>query len=364
MPTERTTHGLVTVAGEDEPMADLFSPLTLRGLTLRNRILMPPMCMYSAEPDGIATDWHLSHYHARAQGGVGLILMEATAVEPRGRISINDLGLWDDAHIAPLARVTKLVHAEGATFGVQLAHAGRKAWSAERGFGPETPVAPSAVAYNDASNTPHALTLDEIDALVERWKTAAQRAEAVGFDVIEIHGAHGYLIHEFLSPLANYRDDEYGGALPNRMRFLLRVVDAVRTVWPAEKPLFVRVSAHDWVEGGLTLDDTVVIARALREHGVDLVHCSGGGMAGARPPASGPGYMIPFAERVRQEANIPTAAVGLITAPELADAVIRNGQADLVALGRELLRHPHWALDAARALGHDVAWPKQYERGK
>ncbi|MGC9396750.1 MAG: NADPH dehydrogenase NamA [Anaerolineae bacterium] len=345
-------------------MADLFTPLTLRGLTLRNRILMPPMCMYSADTDGIATDWHLSHYHARAQGGVGLILTEATAVESRGRISINDLGLWDDAHIAPVARIAKLVRAEGAALGVQLAHAGRKAWSAERGFGPETPVAPSTVAYNDDSNTPHALTVDEIDALVQRWQAAAQRAEAAGLDVIEIHAAHGYLIHEFLSPLANHRDDAYGGDLPNRMRFLLRVVDAVRTVWPAEKPLFVRVSAHDWVDGGLTLDDTVVIARALREHGVDLIHCSGGGMSGARPPGTGPGYMIPFAERIRREASIPTAAVGLITAPELADVIIRNEQADLVALGRELLRHPHWPLDAARVLGHDVVWPKQYKRAK
>lgn len=345
-------------------MIDLFSPLTLRELTLRNRILMPPMCMYCADTDGIATDWHLSHYHARARGGVGLILMEATAVEPRGRISSNDLGLWDDAQIAPLRQMADLVHAEGAAFGVQLAHAGRKAWSAERGFGPETPVAPSAVAYNEESNTPHALTLDEIDALVEQWRAAAQRAAAAGLDVIEIHGAHGYLIHEFLSPLANYREDTYGGDLSNRMRFLLRVVDIVRAVWPAAKPLFVRLSTVDWVEGGLTLDDTVVIARALREHGVDLVHCSGGGMAGARPPAAGPGYMIPFAERVRREANVPTAAVGLITAPELADAVIRNAQADLVALGRELLRHPHWPLDAARALGHDIAWPKQYQRAK
>ena len=345
-------------------MADLFTPLMLRGLKLRNRIMMAPMCMYCADTDGIATDWHLSHYHTRAQGGVGLILTEATAVEPHGRISINDLGLWDDVQVAPLARIVKLVRAEGAALGVQLAHAGRKAWSAERGFGPETPVAPSAVAYNDASNTPHALTLDEIDALVQQWQMAAQRAEAAGLDVIEVHGAHGYLIHEFLSPLSNHRDDAYGGDLSNRMRFLLRVVDAVHEVWPAEKPLIVRLSSSDWIDGGLTLDDTVIIARALREHGVDLIHCSGGGMSGARPPAAGPGYMIPFAERVRREAGIPTAAVGLITAPELADAVIRNEQADLVGLGRELLRHPHWPLDAARVLGHDMVWPKQYERGK
>ncbi len=306
----------------------------------------------------------ISRTITRARGGVGLILMEATAVEPRGRISIHDLGLWEDAQVAPLHRIARLVHGEGAALGVQLAHAGRKAWSAERGYGPETPVAPSAVAYNDESNTPHALTPDEIDALVQKWQAAAQRAEAAGLDVIEIHGAHGYLIHEFLSPLANHRDDDYGGDLSNRMRFLLRVVDAVRAVWPAEKPLFVRLSAVDWVEGGLTLDNTVAIARALREHGVDLVHCSGGGMSGARPPASGAGYMIPFAERVRREAGIPTAAVGLITAPELADATIRNAQADLVALGRELLRHPHWPFDAARALGYDLEWPEQYRRAK
>ncbi|MBN2394611.1 MAG: NADH:flavin oxidoreductase/NADH oxidase [Anaerolineae bacterium] len=345
-------------------MTDLFAPLTLRGLTLRNRIMMAPMCMYCADTDGIATDWHLSHYHTRAQGGVGLILTEATAVEPRGRISINDLGLWDDAQVAPFARIARLVHAEDAAFGVQLAHAGRKAWSAARGFGPETPVAPSAVAYNDESNTPHALTLDEIDALVGKWQTAAQRAEAAGLDVIEIHGAHGYLIHEFLSPLANHRDDAYGGDLSNRMRFLLRVVDSVRAVWPAEKPLIVRLSASDWIDGGLTLDDTVIVARVLREHSVDLIHCSGGGMSGARAPTTEPGYMIPFAERIRREAGIPTAAVGLITVPELADAVIRNERADLVALGRELLRHPHWPLDAAPMLGHDIVWPKQYKRAK
>lgn len=345
-------------------MPHLFSPLTLHGLTLRNRILMPPMCMYSAATDGVATDWHLSHYHARARGGVGLILMEATAVEPRGRISANDLGLWDDTQVAPLARIADLVHAEGGAIGVQLAHAGRKAWSRDKGFGEETPNAPSAAPYSDEWNTPHALTLDEIDAVVAAWQIAAQRALAANLDVIEIHGAHGYLIHEFLSPIANHRTDDYGGDLPNRMRFLLRVVDAVREVWPADKPLFVRLSSSDWIDGGLTLDDTVVIARALHEHGVDLVHCSGGGMAGARPPLVEPGYMVPFAERVRRDAGIAAAAVGLISEPEMADAIVRNEQADLVALGRELLRHPHWPLDAARALGIDVAWPKQYERAK
>ena len=345
-------------------MPNLFSPLTLRGLTLRNRILMPPMCMYCADTDGIATDWHLSHYHARARGGVGLILMEATAVEPRGRISAYDLGLWDGAQIAPLARIADLVHAEGGSIGVQLAHAGRKAWSRDKGFGPETIVAPSAEAYNPEWATPHALTLDEIDAMVRAWQVAAQRALAANLDVIEIHGAHGYLIHEFLSPVANHRGDTYGGDLDNRMRFLLRIVDAVRDVWPADKPLLVRLSSSDWIEGGLTIEDTVVIARALREHGVDLIHCSGGGMAGARPPVVEPGYMVLFAERVRRDAGIPSAAVGLITEPAMADAIVRDGHADLVALGRELLRHPHWPLDAARAVGVDMAWPKQYERAK
>lgn len=345
-------------------MPNLFSTLTLRGLTLRNRILMPPMCMYCAETDGIATAWHLSHYHARARGGVGLIIIEATAVEPRGRISAYDLGLWDDAQIAPLARIAGLVHAEGGTIGVQLAHAGRKAWSRDKGVGLETPVAPSAEAHNPEWATPHGLTLDEIDAQVDVWQAAAQRALAADLDVIEIHGAHGYLIHEFLSPVANHRDDAYGGDLANRMRFLLRVVDAVRDVWPVEKPLFVRLSSSDWLAGGLVIEDTVVISRALHEHGVDLVHCSGGGMAGARPPEIGPGYMVAFAERVRRDAGIPTAAVGLITEPAMADGIVRTGHADLVALGRELLRHPHWPLDAARRLGIDVTWPKQYERAK
>jgi len=345
-------------------MPTLFSPLTLRGLTLRNRIVMPPMCMYCAGTDGLAADWHLSHYHARAQGGVGLILLEATAVEPRGRISAGDLGLWDDAQIASLARVAALARAEGAAIGVQLAHAGRKAWSADNGHGPEDPVAPSALPYDADWRTPRALTETEIDAIVAAWQAAARRAAAANLDAIEIHGAHGYLVNEFLSPLSNTRADAYGGSPEARRRFLLRVVDAVRAVWPDSKPLFVRLSAVDWRPDGVTLDDTVATARALRDHGVDAIHCSSGGLVSARPPDVGPGYQVPFAARVRQEAAIPTVAVGLITAPEYADALIRTGQADLVALGRELLRHPHWPLDAARALKHDIAWPKQYERAR
>jgi 2,4-dienoyl-CoA reductase-like NADH-dependent reductase (Old Yellow Enzyme family) len=343
-------------------VAHLFSPLTLRGTTLRNRIMMSPMCMYSAGEDGRATDWHLAHYQARAAGGAGLIVTEATAVEPRGRISAGDLGLWDDAQVAPLARVARSVQKEGAAFAVQLAHAGRKAWSAERGHGPETPVAPSPLPFDDGWRPPVELSTGEIDGVVAVWRAAAGRALAAGLDGIEIHAAHGYLNHQFLSPLSNSRDDEYGGPPENRMRFLLRVVDAVREVWPEDRPLLVRVSATDWVEGGLTPDDLVVVARALRARGVDLVDCSSGGSVASAPVKLGPGYQVPFAAKIRREAGIPTAAVGLITAPELADEIVRNGRADLVALGREFLRHPYWPLDAARALDREFERPSQYRR--
>ena len=345
-------------------MSHLFSPLTLRALTLRNRIVMSPMCMYSAGDDGQATDWHLAHYLARAVGGVGLVLTEATAIEPRGRISQRDLGLWDDAQIEPLARIVRLVQAEGAAIGVQLAHAGRKAWSADKGHGPEPLVAPSPLPFADEWHTPHQLSPVEIEQIVAAWQAAATRAKTVGFDAIEIHAAHGYLNHQFLSPLSNGRTDEYGGSLANRMRFPLRVTEAVRQVWPEDKPLFVRVSATDWTAGGLTPDEVVVLARALGEHGVDVVDCSSGGAVPTAPTQIGPGYQVPFAEKVRREAEIATAAVGLITTPELADEIVRNGRADLVALGRELLRHPYWALDAARTLGHEMIWPRQYRRAQ
>jgi 2,4-dienoyl-CoA reductase-like NADH-dependent reductase (Old Yellow Enzyme family) len=345
-------------------MPHLFSPLTLRNLTLRNRVMLSPMCMYSAAEDGVVTPWHRMHYAARAVGGVGLIVLEAAAVESRGRISPNDLGVWEDAQIAPLRELVSQVQATGAAVGVQLAHAGRKAWSRQRGSGPEPAVAPSAVPFDKAWEIPHALSEKEIDAVVAAWRDAAQRAARAGFDVIEIHGAHGYLIHEFLSPLANHRGDDYGGDAASRRRFLLRVIDAVREVWPADRPLFLRFSATDWAEGGVTVVDTVATAQAAREHGVDLVDCSSGGMVPVAPPDVGPGFQVPFAAQVRQEADVPTAAVGGITTAELADVIVRNGQADLVALGRELLRHPHWALDAAHTLGHDVAWPKQYRRGR
>lgn len=345
-------------------MSHLFSPLTLRGLTLRNRIMMSPMCMYCAETDGLCTDWHLAHYQARAIGGVGLVITEATAVEPRGRISTGDLGLWADAQIEPLARVVRLVQAEGAAIGVQLAHAGRKAWSGSKGQGPELPVAPSALPFDEGWVTPAALSVPEIEGLVHRWGEAAARARRVGFDVIEIHAAHGYLNHQFLSPLSNVRTDEYGGSLENRMRLLREVVRAVRQEWPEDRPLFVRVSTTDWAKGGLTPEDTVKVARTLKSEGVDLIDCSSGGAVPSAPSGTGPGYQIPFAEQVRREAEIATAAVGLITTPELADEAIRNGRADLVALGRELLRHPNWPLEAARRLGQEIEWPKQYRRAR
>ncbi len=345
-------------------MSHLFSPLTLRGLTLRNRIMMSPMCMYCAESDGLCTDWHLAHYQARAIGGVGLVITEATAVEPRGRISTGDLGLWDDTQIEPLARVVRLVQSEGAAIGVQLGHAGRKAWSGSKGQGPEQPVAPSALAFDEGWVTPEALSGSEIEGIVGRWAQAAARAHQAGFDVIEIHAAHGYLNHQFLSPLSNVRNDEYGGSLENRMRMLLEIVRAVRQEWPEDKPLFVRVSTTDWAEGGLTPRDTVQIARAMKSEGVDLIDCSSGGAVPSAPPGIGPGYQIPFAEQVRREAGIATAAVGLITTPELADEAIRNGRADLIALGRELLRHPTWPLEAAHRLGRDIEWPEQYRRAR
>jgi 2,4-dienoyl-CoA reductase-like NADH-dependent reductase (Old Yellow Enzyme family) len=342
----------------------LFSTLTLRGLTLHNRIVMSPMCMYSAAADGQATDWHLAHYLARAVGGVGLLITEATAVERRGCISSNDLGLWADAQVEPVARIVQAVHAEGVAIGVQLAHAGRKAWSPEKGHGPELPVAPSALPFAEEWRTPQELTLPDIDQITAAWQAAARRAEAAGFDLVEIHGAHGYLSHQFLSPLSNRRTDEYGGPLANRMRFLLRVVEAVRQVWSQEKPVSVRLSATDWVEGGLTPDDIVVVAHELRLRGVDLIDCSSGGLVPAPPLALGPGYQVPFADKIRREAGIATGAVGLISAPELADEIVRNGRADLVVLGRVLLRHPYWPLEAARVLHYDMPWPRQYQRAR
>lgn len=344
-------------------MSQLFSSFALRSVSLRNRIAMSPMCMYTAGEDGLATDWHMAHLVSRAVGGVGLIITEATAVEARGRISPNDLGLWDDVQVAPLARIVRLCKAQGAVMCTQLAHAGRKAWSAKKGIGPAQPVAPSAVPHDADWVVPHALAPAEIEDIVSAFRASAKRALSAGFDVIEIHSAHGYLLHEFLSPISNHRTDEYGGTLANRARLLLGAVEAVRGVLPESQPLLVRLSCTDWVQGGLTIDDQVQVARWLKARGVDMVDCSSGGVSMFAPPV-GPGYQVPFAEKIRREAGIATMAVGLISTPEMAEEIVRNGRADVVTMGRELLRHPYWPLAAARVLGDDVAWPKQYQRAK
>jgi NADPH2 dehydrogenase len=340
----------------------LFSPYSLHNVELRNRIVMSPMCMYSAGDDGIATDWHLAHYHARAIGGVALVLLEATAVEPRGRISQNDLGLWDAAQVPALARLVDLVHKEGAAVGVQLAHAGRKAFSGGKGHGPQLPIAPSSLPFAEDWRVPAELTVDEIQHVIAAWRSAAILAQAAGFDIIEIHAAHGYLNHQFISPLSNQRTDEYGGSLDNRMRLVLQVTEAVREVWTADKPLLVRLSVTDWVPAGLAPDDQVIVAQALHSRGVDLLDCSSGGITPIGPSAPSPGYQVPFASKLRREAAAPTIAVGLITDPNQANEIILNGDADLVALGRELLRNPFWPLHAARALGTHLDPPPQYRR--
>ena len=348
----------------------LFSPLALRGLTLRNRVAVSPMCQYSST-DGFATDWHLVHLGARAVGGAGLVLLEATAVTPDGRISPWDLGIWDDAHVPMLARIAEFVRAQGAAVGIQLGHAGRKAstrrpWEG-RGLVPAaeggwTPVAPSAVPFSDDDPPPHALTLDEVRGVVDAFATSAQRAVRAGMQVAELHAAHGYLLHQFLSPLSNRRADAYGGGLDGRVRLTLETAEAVRAEWPDDLPVFVRVSATDHADGGWDVEQTVELARRLAALGVDLVDCSSGGLASGVRYATGPGYQVPFAERVRREAGVATGAVGMITTPAQADAVVRSGRADLVLLARELLRDPHWPLRAARALGVGAPWPVQYER--
>ncbi len=345
-------------------MPHLFAPFALRELTLRNRVAMSPMAMWSAGEDGLATDWHFAHYAARAVGGAGLIIMEATAVEPRGRISVHDLGLWEEAQIEPLARLVRFCREQGAAIAPQLAHAGRKAFSPEQGVGPQTPVAPSAIPADEGWVMPQALSEGQIEEVVAAFRSAAMRAGRVGFDGIEVHAAHGYLLHEFLSPLSNRREDAYGGPLQNRARLLLRVADAIREVWPAEKPILVRVSATDWAPGGLTAADTVQVGRWLKDHGVDLVDCSSGGLLPTPPPYIGAGYQVPFAAQVRREAAIATGAVGLITTPELAEEIVGNERADVVILGRELLRNPFWPLHAAHTLKQEVTWPWQYERAK
>ena len=351
----------------------LFEPLKLRSITLRNRIGVSPMCQYSAGPDGRATDWHLVHLGSRALGGAGLVCFEATAVEARGRISPADLGLWEDAQIEPLARVVRFVQQQGAVACLQLAHAGRKGSTAppwEGGAavpaaqGGWTPVAPSPVPFSDASPVPEALDAAGIAGIAQAFAAAARRARAAGFQAFEVHAAHGYLVHQFLSPLSNRRTDRHGGSLENRTRLAREVVEAVRRAWPADLPLLVRVSATDWVDGGWGVDDTVALSRQLRELGADLVDVSSGGLVPYAKVPVGPGYQTAFAERIRREAGVATGAVGVIVSPEQADHVVRTGQADLVLVAREFLRDPHFPLRAAKALGQEGPWPRQYARAR
>jgi len=357
-------------------MSQLFSPLTLRELTFKNRVFVSPMCQYSSE-DGMPTDWHLVHLGSRAVGGAALVIVEATAVSPEGRISPFDSGIWSPRHAQAFRRITKFMKEQGAVPGVQLAHAGRKAstlapWVG-RGPVPDQdggwqPVAPSGLAFPGLREDPRELDAAGLAEVVEAFAAAARRAVAAGFDLLEVHAAHGYLLHQFLSPLSNLRQDEYGGGFANRARLLLEVVDAVRGAVPEGLPLVVRISATDWAEGGWDVEDSVRVAGLLREHGVDLVDVSSGGnVADARIPV-GPGYQVDFARRVRAEAGIPTAAVGMITEPEQAEEVIARGCADVVLLARALLRNPHWPLLAAHRLGvqpgEGVRWPQQYERAQ
>ena len=368
----------------------LFSPFQLAGITLPNRIVVSPMCQYVAR-DGFADDWHLVHLGSRAVGGAGLVIVEATAVTPEGRITPGDMGLWKDQQIAPLARIVRFLHAQGAYAGIQLAHAGRKAsmtapWLEERLLGPEEGgwtgiLAPSEIPFAHHYGQPQALTLAGMDRVVEAFRTTAVRALEAGFDLVELHAAHGYLLHEFLSPLANKRTDEYGGSFENRTRLLLRVVDAVREVWPLDLPLLVRLSATDWMGEGSAgagpdgnaragldaatswdVDQSVALARLLGKRGVEMIDVSSGGMVPNAKIPSAPGYQVPFAARIRRETGIPTAAVGLITTAAQAEGIVAGGEADLVLLAREFLREPYWPLHAAAELGEEQSWPVPYHR--
>jgi 2,4-dienoyl-CoA reductase-like NADH-dependent reductase (Old Yellow Enzyme family) len=351
-------------------MPHLFSKLRLRDVDFANRIVVSPMCQYSSV-DGYANDWHFAHLASRAVGGAALVFTEAAAVTPEGRISPQDLGVWSEKHFEPLERIAGFMANQGARAGIQLAHAGRKGSTYRPGAGQGAiaegaggwrPLAPSAIAFSDTYAKPDELTIDQIKSLQRAFAVAAERAAAAGFEVIEIHAAHGYLIHEFLSPFSNRRVDAYGGSFENRTRFLRECVEAVRRALPERSPLFVRVSATDWVEGGWDVDQSVELARLLLSLGVDLIDCSSGGNLEKAEIPIGPGYQTPFAERIRREANIATAAVGMITAPAQADQIIRNDQADLVLLAREMLRDPYWPMHAAQELEQIAPWPVQYLR--
>ncbi|MET0391965.1 MAG: NADPH dehydrogenase NamA [Chitinophagaceae bacterium] len=353
-------------------MSLLFSPLTIKDITFRNRIVVSPMCQYSSA-DGFANDWHLVHLGSRATGGAALVIQEATAVLPEGRISYADMGLWKDEQVTKLQQIVAFIEQQGAIAGIQLAHAGRKAstdtpWNGGKqiasGEHSWQTVSASPIPFYETDRAPEALDQQGIDNVIAAFKAAAQRALTAGYKVVEIHAAHGYLINQFLSPLTNQRTDAYGGSFENRTRLLLQITEAIQTVWPAGYPLFVRISASDWAEGGWTIDDSVRLAVVLKEKGVDLIDASSGGVVTGAKMTIGPGYQVPFAERIKKESGILTGAVGLITEAEQAEAILANGQADLIFIARELLRDPYFALHAAHELEADIAWPKQYARAK
>jgi 2,4-dienoyl-CoA reductase-like NADH-dependent reductase (Old Yellow Enzyme family) len=350
------------------PEIDLLCPLEIRGVRLRSRIVVSPMCQYVAK-DGFADDWHLVHLGSRASGGAALVFVEATAVERDGRITLGDMGIWDDDHIEPLARIARFVHSQGAVAGIQLAHAGRKAsceipWRGGQQLkldqGGWTTKGPSPIPFQEGDRRPVPLDKAGIAAVIDAFEAAALRAIKAGFRVLEIHSAHGYLLHEFLSPLSNHRDDEYGGPLENRIRLVLQVAERLRLVMPADMPLFVRISATDWVEGGWDADQSVVLARALRQRGVDLIDCSSGAIVPTAHIPVGKNFQVPFARKIRDQAGIMTGAVGMITEAQQADQIITAGDADLIFIAREMLREPYWAIKAANELGGEAPWPISY----
>jgi 2,4-dienoyl-CoA reductase-like NADH-dependent reductase (Old Yellow Enzyme family) len=353
-------------------MSKLFSPLTLRKITFRNRAWVSPMCQYSSD-DGMPTDWHLVHLGSRAVGGAGMVMVEATAVSPEGRISPKDSGIWSDAHAEAFKRIARFIREQGASPAIQLAHAGRKAstqvsWEGHSAVPPEEggwePIAPTSERFATDYPQPREMTVADIARVVEEFIAATRRSLVAGFEVVEIHSAHGYLLHEFLSPLSNHRTDEYGGALENRMRLPLRVAAAVREAFPPSLPVFMRISATDWVEGGWDLSQSIELCGRLKEIGIDLIDCSSGGnVPKAKIPVQ-PGYQVPFAQEIRKQVGIATGAVGLITDPLQAEEIVSTGMADAVLLARQMLRDPYWPLHAARKLGVDLPWPKQYERAK
>ena len=353
-------------------MSKLFTPLVIKSVTLKNRLVISPMCQYSAV-DGFANDWHLVHLGSRAVGGAALIIQEATAVSPEGRITPGDLGLYHETHIEKMLSITRFIHQQGAVAGLQLAHAGRKAgcalpWNGgnklAKNEGGWKTVSASAIPFNPQDDLPHALNERGVTQVIADFKLAAQRALMAGYKVIEVHAAHGYLIHQFLSPVSNQRTDRYGGSFDNRIRLLIEIIQVIKLVWPEELPLIVRISATDYVEGGWNLEEAIELAKILKTEGVDLIDCSSGGLVPYAHVPFGPNYQVPFAAAIKKEAGILTGAVGLITGAKQADLILENGDADLILQARESLREPYFALKAARSLGDDITWPLQYVRAK